>query len=174
MASAQIEKERDVLLAQLRKSRDHYLKLLKGINDETAKKTPADGGWSILQIAEHVLIAERQMLNLWIKYAVPGKSDPTKDDSVARGIVDRSRKDMAPETSVPKGKVLNMAQAFEQFDFYRGQTIGYVEATEEDFRMKVVKHPIAGEIDGYQLFLLMAGHSERHAAQIEEVKSKIG
>lgn len=171
MASAQIEKERDVLLAKLRQSRDRYLKLLKGINDETAKKTPADGGWSVLQIAEHVLIAERQMLNLWIKYAVPGKSDPAKDDAVARGVADRSRKDLAPESSLPKGKVLNMAQAFEQFDFYRGQTIGYVEATEEDFRMKVVKHPLVGEIDGYQLFLLMAGHAERHAAQIEEVKA---
>lgn len=170
MASAKVEKERDALIARLKQSRDVYLKALKGVTDAAATASPGGNAWSILQVAEHVLIAERQMLNLWIKYAVPGSSDPAKDEAIARGIVDRNRKDMAPESSLPKGKVINMAQAFEQFDFYRGQTIGYVEATEEDFRVKVVKHPLAGELDGYQLFLLMAGHTERHAAQIEEVK----
>jgi len=172
MASAQVEKERDVLLARLRQSRDAYLKSLKGVSDAQATASPGGNAWSILQIAEHVAVAERQMLTLWIKLAAPGSSDPARDESIPRGIADRSRKDMAPDSSQPKGRMATLAQAVEQFDFYRGQTIGYVEGTEDDLRGKVVQHPLAGTLDGYQLFLLMAGHSERHMAQIEEIKQK--
>ena len=32
--------------------------------------------------------------------------------------------------------------------------------------------PMFGTLDGYQLFLLMACHAERHAQQIEELKKK--
>lgn len=174
ISSTRLEKERDTLLARLRQSRDTYLKTLKGVSDDTAKKSPAGGGWSILQVAEHVATAERQMLTLWLKLAAPGESDPAKDEQVARGIADRSRKDAAPERSVPTGKIATMAQAIEQFDFHRGQTIGYIEATNENLRARTVNHPLVGLLDGYQMMLLMAGHAERHAAQIEEVKTKIG
>jgi hypothetical protein len=35
-------------------------------------------------------------------------------------------------------------------------------------------HPAAGSIDVYQNLLIMAYHPERHAKQIEEVKSSEG
>ena len=172
IASTQLEKERDTLLARLRQSRDAYLRTIKGISDEAAKKDPGNGRWSILQVAEHVVHAERQMLTLWLRLAEPGESERAKDEAIALGSIDRSKKQVAPDRSLPTGKISTMAQAAEQFDFHRGQTIGYVEGTEDNLRGKVVQHPLAGTLDGYQLFLLMAGHVERHAAQIEALKQR--
>lgn len=170
-ATARIEQEREVLIARLKQSRDVYLRTLKGVDDAAAKTRPATDTWSILDVSEHVATAERQMLSLWMKLAQPGEADRALDEAVVTNAHDRTRKQIAPERSRPAGKMPSIAQAVEQFDFYRGQTIAYLESELEDLRAKTVAHPLAGTIDGYQLFLLMACHAERHAQQIEELKA---
>jgi hypothetical protein len=39
---------------------------------------------------------------------------------------------------------------------------------------ELLAHRAAGLLDGYQWILLMAGHTERHVLQIEEVKRQPG
>lgn len=169
-----LEQERETLIARLKQSRDIYLRTLKGVNDAAAKLRPAANAWSILDVSEHVATAERQMLTLWMKLAQPGQTDRSLDELIVTNVLDRSQKRIAPERSRPTGKMPSISQAIEQFDFYRGQTIAYLEGELEDLRAKTVVHPIAGTIDGYQLFLLMACHAERHAKQIEELKAASG
>jgi hypothetical protein len=171
-ATARTEQERETLIARLKQSREVYLRTLKGVNDAAAKIKPAPDRWSILEVSEHVATAERQMLTLWMKLAQPGQADRTLDEIIVTNAHDRTRKQIAPERSRPQGKMPSVSQAIEQFDFYRGQTIAYLEGELEDLRAKTVAHPIAGTIDGYQLFLLMACHAERHAEQIEELKAR--
>src|SRR5512133_457268 len=166
------EQERETLIARLKQSRDTYLGTLKNVGDAPARVRPTPDTWSILDVSEHVAVAERQMLNLWMKLAQPGTADRALDDSIVAGSRDRSRKLVAPERSRPAGKMPSVAQAVEQFDFYRGQSIAYLESELEDLRAKTVAHPMFGTLDGYQLFLLMACHAERHAQQIEELKKK--
>jgi hypothetical protein len=164
------EQERETLIARLKQSREIYLGTLKNVSDAAAKVRPNADTWSILDVSEHMAIAERQMLSLWMKLAQPGRADRALDETIAATASDRSRKLEAPERSRPAGKMPSVAQAIEQFDFYRGQSIAYLESELEDLRAKTVAHPIFGAIDGYQLFLLMSCHAERHAQQIEELK----
>lgn len=173
-ATSRTEQERETLIARLKQSRDAYLRTLKGVNDAAAKIKPSPDAWSILDVSEHVATAERQMLTLWMKLAQPGQADRALDEAIVANSQDRTRKQVAPERSRPAGKMPSVAQGIEQFDFYRGQTIAYLEGELEDLRVKTVAHPIAGQIDGYQLFLLMACHAERHAKQIEEIKAASG
>lgn len=170
-ATTRLEQERETLIARLKLSRDIYLRTLKGVNDAAARVRPASDRWSILDISEHVATAERQMLTLWAKLAQPGQTDRSLDETIVTNVLDRSQKRIAPERSRPAGKMPSVSQGIEQFDFYRGQTIAYLEGELEDLRAKTVVHPLAGTIDGYQLFLLMACHAERHAKQIEELKA---
>ncbi len=171
-AASRTEQERETLIGRLKQSRNTYLGALKNVSDADARVKPAGGGWSILDVSEHVAVAERQMLSLWMKRAEPGEADRVMDEEIVKNSQDRSRKQVAPESSRPMGKMPSISQAIEQFDFYRGQTIAYLEGELEDLRVKTVAHPIAGKIDGYQLFLLMACHAERHAKQIEELKKR--
>jgi hypothetical protein len=172
-ATSRTEQERETLIARLKQSREIYLGMLKNVSEAAARVRPNPDTWSILDVSEHVAVAERQMLSLWMKLAVAGETDRSVDDSIVAASRDRSRKLVAPERSRPAGKMPSVSQAIEQFDFYRGQTIAYLEGELEDLRAKTVAHPL-GTMDGYQLFLLMACHAERHAEQIKELKALSG
>src|SRR5690349_2375203 len=122
------EQERETLIARLKQSRDAYLGTLKNVGEAAARVRPTPETWSILDVSEHVAIAERQMLSLWMKLAQAGTADRAIDETIVAATRDRSRKQVAPERSRPVGKMPSVAQAIEQFDFYRGQSIAYLES----------------------------------------------
>lgn len=47
----------------------------------------------------------------------------------------------------------------------------YIRTTNDDLRDRFFDHPVLGPMEGYQWLLLIATHSARHTAQIEEVKA---
>ena len=165
---------RATLLGRLRESREQYLRSLQGVGDEQAHFRQAGGAWCILEIAEHVATAERQMLALWMKLAAPGQSPRAKDAGVIAAQADRGTKRQAPERSVPNGRYTALADAVRDFETHRANTVSWLENNTDDLRTNVVEHPLAGTVDGVQLLLLMAGHCERHAEQISDIKAQDG
>lgn len=172
--SAQPEPANEIgfLATCLRASQERYLRAVEGVSESEANVKIGENRWSILHCAEHVATAERQMLAMWNKLAVPGKSIPEKDAAVPANALNRERKNTSPERSRPNGRYTELSAAIADFRTNRANSSSVLQAsTIEDLRGKVVQHPLAGEIDGYQLFRLMAAHAERHAAQIEEIKN---
>jgi DinB superfamily len=171
--SAQPEPANEIgfLTMCLSASESRYLQAVEGVSEAAAKVKVSEGSWSILECAEHVAAAERQMLAMWNKLAVPGKSIPEKDAAVPANALNRERKNTAPERSRPNGRYSELRDAVADFREHRAVSIASLHSLSEQLRGKVVQHPLAGEIDGYQLFRLMAAHAERHAAQIEEIKN---
>jgi hypothetical protein len=86
------------------------------------------------------------------------------------GVQDRSQKFTAPEPLVPSAKFANPADAARAFTAARDKTIAYVKTTDDPLRAHVGKSP-AGTLDAYQFLILLSAHSERHNAQIQEVKA---
>src|SRR5690348_14753881 len=105
------EQERETLIARLKQSREIYLGTLKNVSDAAAKVRPKADAWSILDVSEHMAIAERQMLSLWMKLAQPGQADRALDQTIAATASDRSRKLEAPDRSRPAGKMPSVSQA---------------------------------------------------------------
>jgi hypothetical protein len=62
-------------------------------------------------------------------------------------------------------------EALQDFAEKRAKTIEYARTTQDDLRAHVTPGP---RVDGYQYLLMMAGHSERHVAQMNEVKTATG
>jgi hypothetical protein len=56
----------------------------------------------------------------------------------------------------------------------RAKTAAYVATTSDNLRGHIAPHPVLKELDGHQWILLLAAHSARHTAQIEEVKKAAG
>ncbi len=162
--------EREQLLRRLQASHDNYLFVVKALAEEAASFRVSPESWSILECAEHVAVAERQMLALWTKLAQPGKANAALDMTIQEAITDRSRRQVAPERARPSGRYESLAEAIRHFSAHREETIAYLQNSDEDLRGKVVTHPLFGILDGFQLMLVMAGHPERHAAQIEEME----
>lgn len=164
--------EIEFLVNCLEASRERYLRTVEGVSETAANVKIGESSWSILQCAEHVAIAERQMLAMWYKLAMAGKGDSQKDQSTAAYAANREKNQIAPERSRPNGRYTELSVAIADFRTNRANSIAALQgSTLEELRGKVVQHPLAGEIDGYQVFRLMAAHCERHAAQIEDIKN---
>ena len=164
--------EKEILIARLQQGRDRYLCTFHGVLDSSSTWRRTPGTWSILECAEHVAVAEEQMLRVWEKLAEAGASDPAKDATILALAHDRTRKNKAPERSEPKGRCDSLFEALERFRSARDRTLQFAESISvEELRAKVVPHPLAGTLDGYQLLTLMAVHPERHALQVEEIKT---
>ena len=162
--------EKQALQARLDEGRMLWLGSLKGVIEEDAHFCPGPGQWSILQVAEHVATSERQMLALWTKTATPGSSPRELDAKLLASLADRNKKNPAPDRSVPMGRFKSLMDAESAFLANREATmIALAEA--EGLREKIVNHPLANVVDGYQLFLIMALHPLRHAYQVEEIKT---
>ena len=162
--------EKQALQARLEEGRMLWLGSLKGVREEDAHFSPGAGKWNILQVAEHVATAERQMLALWMKTATPGVSPREKDAALIAAQGDREKKNTAPDRSMPMGRFTSLMDAESAFLLNREATMTAL-AEAEGIREKIVNHPLGGVVDGYQLFLIMALHPQRHAYQVEEIKN---
>ncbi len=173
------EDERSAAIAELEESRRRLLVALEGVSGEEWARRPERGGWSVAESAEHVAAAEMP-LEKFLRVTAPLK--PTeeerreirgRDDFVRRFLRDRSRRDEAPERIRPKGRFASREEMVRTFDERRAANLAFVRVTTEPLRDRFAPHPFAGVIDGYQWVLFLAAHTDRHAAQIQEIRRKL-
>jgi hypothetical protein len=160
------------LIEKLATSRNDYLSALAGVTEGQAAVKPADGGWSILECAEHVAIVEHNLFHRLMTTPAPMPEGPQRNLEaviVARGV-DRTRKFQAPETARPTGRFGSLAEAIAAFQKARVQAMAWVEACEEDLRHCSVQHPAFGQVTGYEMVLFAVMHPLRHALQIRELR----
>jgi uncharacterized damage-inducible protein DinB len=165
--------EKEALRTRLQEGREKWLAAIGDVSDKDALFSPGEGQWNILQVAEHVATAERQMLALWLKLAGPGTAPREKDAMIVSAQGDRNKKNSAPDRSIPTGRFTSLRAAEAAFVQNREASMKALESA-EDLRGKVVEHPLAGICDGYQLFLIMALHPLRHVYQVEEIQAAPG
>ncbi len=168
-----VAEEKGLLRARLEENGEKWLASIRDVSEEQAQFSPGEGQWNILQVAEHVAVAERQMLAMWKKLMKPGTSSREKDETIVAAQGDRTKKTPAPERSLPTGRFSALRDAEAEFELNRQASIAALLAA-EGLREKVVEHPLAGQVDGYQLFLVMAMHPLRHVYQVEEIKAAPG
>jgi len=169
--------EREAALKQFETTRDNFLKSIAGLSQKQWTFKPAPDRWSVAEVAEHITISESTIFGVVQKAmaspAAPEKREQVKgkDEMILQRVPDRSHKAQAPEILRPTGRWATEADLTKAFDDSRAATIEYVRTTNDDLRDHFFDHPVFGTLDGYQWLLLIATHSERHTAQIEEVKA---
>lgn len=163
----------------LDQTRQAFLASISGLSEAQWKYRPAPDRWSIAEVAEHITLSEETILGLVTERILkappaPAEGEKVADEKVIQAITDRSAKFQAPEMLKPLGKWANQAELTQAFEQKRAKTLDYVKTTQDDLRGHAGPHPALGAIDGYQWVLLLAAHSARHTAQIEEVKADPG
>jgi hypothetical protein len=168
--------ERDYALSQLHASRKLLLDAITGLSEAQWKYKPADDRWSIAQIAEHLVMTEDMLRGYAAKMlespAAPPKFRREHDEKMYAAWLDRTEKHQAPKELQPAGR-LSAGEAAREFAAKRDRTLEYVRTTQDDLRSHLSS---AGghEQDAYQLLLGIAAHTERHVAQLNEVKAAPG
>lgn len=170
---------RKALVDHLNKSSTEFADAVKGLTAEQWKYKPASGGWSIAECAEHIVLTE-DLLRGMVEKLLAGEVKPSaiadtkaQDEKVLKMITDRSGKAKAPEQLRPTGQFGTPQVAVEKYEATRMKTMDLAK-TRGDLRDHASPHPMLKELDAYQWMLYTSGHSLRHTAQIEEVKTDAG
>lgn len=165
--------ERDFAMSHLHASRKMFLDAIAGFSEAQWKFKPGPDRWSIAECAEHIALSEDFLFQMVTEKVMKSEaappSEPTgreKDEALIEMIRDRSKKASAPESLKPSGRWTTREALLEDFKKSRARTIAYVESTQDDLR----SHS-RNNMDAYQWLLMISAHTERHIAQINEVKA---
>lgn len=169
-------KDRDVAVKYLEETRKKFLASIDGLTEAQWTFKAAPDRWSIAEVAEHIAISESTILGLvtgQVLKSPPLAADTPRvsDQQMLDALVDRSSRFQAPEMLRPASRWSSRAALTTDFNVARDKTVAYVKDTKDDLRGHGMPHPVLKTLDGYQWVLLVAGHSARHTAQIEEVKT---
>ena len=176
--TADAQKDRAAAVKYLEDTRQAFLKSIDGLTPAqwTYKATPTS--WSIAETAEHIGLAEDTIFGMittqMIKGPAPAPGAVPPDDKVIALVTDRTSKFQAPEVLKPTNKWATREALVKDFNAARDKSIAWVKTTTEDLRAHASPHPALGSMDAHQWVLLLAGHSARHTAQIQEVKTSAG
>lgn len=168
--------ERDRAMSELHASRKQLIDAVAGLSAKQLDFRASAEAWSIAEIAEHLAMTEDLLFNTH-KQIAAGAADPAqtakqKDEELLKAIRSRVEKFKAPPMLHPKKNFPDTAAALAAFKERRDRTIVFVETTTGDnLRHKIM--PDFG-MDAYQIFLMMAAHTQRHVEQIQEVKAAAG
>lgn len=177
--------ERASLVAHLERTQSLFRETLSGVTPAQWSFKPAPDRWSLAEVAEHIIKAE----DLLRGYATgrvlkiptpPDFVEPSAeqykefDAKVMAEAVDRNQKAQAMEPTRPTGAYKTVDEALQGFSQARAKSIEYARTTQDDLRAHFTPHPTLSRMDAYQYLLALAGHAERHVAQITEVKAAAG
>lgn len=170
-------KERRFLLTQLKESKAAYLKSIKGLSEAQLVFRPEAGRWTIKECIQHLALSEETLWKMAdTQLKSPANPDQrtaiqVTDDGILQAMRDRSEKRKTFETLEPNIRQWrNTEEAINEFKDKREALMRYVKTTTDDMRSHVAMLD-SGPMDTYQVLLLIAGHTDRHTAQINEVKA---
>lgn len=170
--------ERKEAVKYLEETRKNFLESVKSLSEAQWKFKAAPEKWSIAEAAEHIAVSEETLMSLVTDRIMKSPAAPEKKEA-AKGkekllpamLTDRSSKFQAPEMLKPTNRWTNQADLAKSFNASRDKTIAYVNTSQDDLRSHFGPHPVLKDLDAYQWIFLIAGHSARHTAQINEVKA---
>lgn len=163
--------DRMEIIENLKSGPDALAEVLAGVSEDTAKRSPGAGRWSILECMEHIALAEEYML----AQACNAKRSETpvvniaREEAILERGVNRKRRIEAPDSARPRNRFATLKQAHEHFLATRSKALQFVEDCLDDPRSMIAHHPILGTVNNYEMLLMMAVHPHRHAEQIREI-----
>jgi hypothetical protein len=169
--------ERTKIVQYLTSTRDQVLKESAELSTAQWNFKPGPDRWSVGEVVEHLALAEEFLGGMQQKMvaspaasAEQRASTKGKDELIVKAIPDRTQKAQAPEPLRPSEKLEGQRTIVSAFQERRGKTLAYATQTKDDLRAHVGDSPI-GPVDAYQWLLFIGAHTERHLAQIREVKA---
>ncbi len=170
--------ERAKVIKLLNDSYKDTLETLESLSDEQLKFKAAPEKWSVLEVAEHIMLTEGVLYGAMEK-ALASKPNPEwetktkgKTEFLEKVMVNRTTKAQAPESIVPTGK-LSRVEVIARLKEARSKTLKFAEETQLPLKVHTTDHPfpVFGTLNAYQWLIYIPLHNIRHNLQIAEVKA---
>jgi hypothetical protein len=160
----------------MNESHAETLKWLGELSDEQLAFKAAPEKWSVLEVAEHIWMAEGRLFGA-MEQALKAAANPEwetktkgKSEFLADVMIHRKGKANAPEEIVPSGK-LSRAEVIAKLKEARARTLQFTETTALPLKAHTLDHPfpVFNTLNAYQWLIYIPLHNFRHNRQIEEV-----
>ena len=167
----------DFAVEYLNATHQNIVNLVEPLSDEAWNHKPEDGGRSVANCLEHILTTESSFFQMAQGYMGQSEADPDFKSSVSDGVLigmiaNRGTQVQTAEQFEPSGKWSTKQEMLDALEASRTKLIDYLTNAEMNLRHHKANTPF-GEIDTYQVFLLVAGHSQRHTFQMQEVLAEM-
>jgi len=132
----------------------------------------APGKWTILEVVEHLGIAEPMYwtgLQKSIKEAPAKPKQATSDADMLWYGIDRTSRQKTQASEEPAGKLRDVQEGLANFRKLRATILSYARSTDDDLRVHVFTD---WGVDAYQGLLGISTHAQRHILQIREIKAQ--
>lgn len=173
------DEERANAVAKLTGTHENMIKTLEGLSEAQLNYKSSPESWSIAECVEHLTISENAFAEM-LKGTLESMPDENMsisatmtDDELYAMISSREKKVKTSEPFEPSGKFGTYEETLANLTAKRTSHIEFLQTSEDDFRGHF-KEMSFGTIDAYQMVLFMAGHTERHTKQMEEIKAGEG
>jgi len=168
--------DRDRAMQYLESTKQGVVDATAGLSEAQWNFKSAPDKWSVAEVMEHIAAAEDFLMGMVTNQVMKAPARPAGDDvkaiddMIVAKIPDRSKKAQAPEPLKPTNRFGSPQASLKHFIDARAQTETFLK-THDDLREHAIDSPMGKKLDGYEWVLFVAGHSERHTKQINEVKT---
>ena len=158
------------IIELLQSSGSEYACFVASLPDGHSSERLNPEGWSVVQVAEHVVLAEKAMLGMFLAgRATTSLGDKCREERFAAIMANREGRAKAPPAVMPTGSIGTLADALSEFTAAREESIRAFEQDQRELGSVACHHPMFGPVNGYEMLVLVAGHANRHLAQIREI-----
>ena len=174
------KEERKSAVKYIKWTSKEMMKSLKGLSSAQLNFKAAEDRWSIQDCLYHIAFSEGALRGA-LDGTIAAPANPAAkaalkatDEQIKAGVTDRTNHvKTAPPFEPQNTGFKSYDDALAAFKAKRGMLIDLIKTTQVDLRNHVAALPF-GSMDAYQLALFIAGHSNRHTKQMEEVKTAAG
>lgn len=167
--------ERDRLLSYYHATRKQILDAVSGLSNAQWTFRPAPDKWSIADIVEHLALTEDLLFDYATAadFSLKPPEQKLTTEALIQNMLNRSRPADAPAELRPGGKWKPGFPLIGAFRAARDAKIRWIGGTREPLRSYWVRWQ-PQPVESYQALFLIPAHTERHLAQIQEVKASPG
>jgi hypothetical protein len=168
--------DRDKAMKYLEETKQGIVSATSGLSDAQWNFKPAPDKWSVAEVMEHIAAAEDYLRGMVEQKVMNSPARPAGEDvkpideMVLSKVPDRTNKVQAPEPLKPTNRFGSPAGSLKHFLETREQTEAFLKG-HDDLRDHAADSPYGKKLDAYEWVLFIAGHSDRHTKQINEVKA---
>jgi hypothetical protein len=165
--------ERDRLLSYLHGTRKQLIDTVAPLTPAQWTFKPAPNRWSIAEVVEHLAATEEYLsghARATLKTNHPAPEWKISNEQIVANMKDRKKPSEAPKEIQPSGRWTPGYEVIEAFGERRDRVLDWVRETQQDLTSRYA----SSGVSAYQFLLMIAAHTERHLAQIDEVRSAPG
>jgi hypothetical protein len=166
--------EESVVRNDLKKSTHELLSVISGFPEEHFNTVPPDGGWSVGQIAEHLIKIESSTVRLFTGDFKVCERDPEEKIQIMKDrFLDLDKKMTAHGPIVPDDSPKDKDKVLDKLQDLRQRLTGMIELHDLSEVITSFAHPLFGLLTRIEWIYFNIYHTQRHLTQIQKILKQV-